>query len=86
MDPADYYDSETRSGEPMEGAEGAGSEVNLASVMEVGGGEPGGRVLSKVGGTVAAVLEKAVVGALARAVRAELGKVLVSKFLYFLIF
>ena len=38
MDPADYYDDETRSGEPMEGAEGAGPEVDLASVMEVDGG------------------------------------------------
>ena len=38
MDPADYYDDETRSGEPMEGAEGAGPEVDLAFVMEVDGG------------------------------------------------
>ena len=68
----------------MELEGGAVLKAELASVMEVAGGELGGGVLSQVGGTVAAVLEKAVVGALARAVQTELGKVLVSKFIMFL--
>ena len=58
MDPADF-EEETRSDEPMEEA---GPEVELASLVEDAGGEPGGRVLSQVGGSVATILEKAVVG------------------------
>ena len=80
MDPADFYEEETRSEDPVEGAEGAGPEAELASVMEVAGGEPGGGVLSQVGESVASILEKAVVGALAWAVRTKLAKVLVSIF------
>ena len=80
MDPADYFEDEN---EPMEIGGGLGPEAESASVTEVAGGEPGGGVLSQVGGTVVAVLEKAVVGALARAVRTKLGKLLVSKFITF---
>ena len=81
MDPIDYYDD---GNDPMEVEGGSLPEAELASVMEVAGGELGGGVLSQVGGTVAAVLEKVVVGTLARAVRTELGKVLVYKFFIFL--
>ena len=80
MDPSDYYEDGI---EPMEIGGGLGPEAELASATEVAGGEPGGGVLSQVGGTVAAVLEKVVVGALAGAVRTELGKLLVSKFIMF---
>ena len=76
MDPADYFEDEE---EPMEIEGGLGPEA------EVAGGEVGGGVLSQVGRTMVAVLEKAVVGALARAVRTELGKLLVSKLLRFFI-
>ena len=81
MDPDDYYED---GDEPMEIEGGLGLEAELASATEIAGGEHGGGVLSQVGGTVVAVLEKAVVGALARAVRTELGKLLVSKFITFL--
>ena len=80
MDPADYFEDEE---EPMEIEGGLGPEAELASATEVAGGEVGGGVLSQVGGTIVPVLEKAVVGALARAVRTELGKLLVSKFITF---
>ena len=82
MDPADYFEDEE---ELMEIEGGLGPEAELASATEVARGEVGGGVLSQVGGTMVAVLEKAVVGALARAVRTELGKLLVSKlFLFFI--
>ena len=80
MDPDDYYED---GDEPMEIEGGLGPETELASGTEFAGGEHEGGVLSQVGGTVAAVLEKVVVGALARAVRNELGKLLVSKFITF---
>ena len=82
MDPADFFVDEE---ELMEIKGGLGPEAELASATEVARGEVGGGVLSQVGGTMVAVLEKAVVGALARAVRTELGKLLVSKlFLFFI--
>ena len=80
MDPADYFEEESES---MEVGGEAGLEADMAIAMEVSVGEPSGGVVSQVGVTVAAVLEKAVVGALARAVRTELGKLLVSKFITF---
>ena len=80
MDPADYFEDEE---EPMEMEGGLGPEAELASATEVARGEVGGGVLIQVGGSMVAVLEKAVVGALARAVRNELGKLLVSKFITF---
>ena len=76
MDPSDYY-NEAMVSEPMEVVAGV-SEAEGASTLEVAAGGQGGDVLGRIGGPVAAVLEKAVVGTLARAVRAELGKVLVS--------
>ena len=81
MDPANFFEDE-RGLMEIEG--GLGPEAELASATEVAGGEVGGGVLSQVGGTMVAILEKAVVGPLARAVRTELGKLLVSTLLRFL--
>ena len=75
MDPADFYEDERES---PEGVQDVGPEADTAITMEGAVGEAGGGLLSQVGDTAVAVLEKAVVGALARAVRTELGKLLVS--------
>ena len=75
MDPADFFEDER---ECSEGVEDAGPEADTSITMEGAVGEAGGGLLSQVGDTAVAVLEKAVVGALARAVRTELGKLLVS--------
>ena len=75
MDSADYFEEESES---MEVGGEAGLESDMAIAMEVSVGEPSGGVVSQVGVTVAAVLEKVVVGALAKAVRNEMAQVLVS--------
>ena len=75
MDPADYFEEESES---MEVGGEAGLEADMAIAMEVSVGEPSGGVVSQVGVTVAAVLEKVVVGALAKAVRNEMAQVVVS--------
>ena len=75
MDSADYFEEESES---MEVGGEAGLEADMALAMEVSVGEPSGGVVSQVGVTVAAVLEKVVVGALAKAVRNEMAQVLVS--------
>ena len=75
MDSADYFEEESES---MEVGGEAGLEADMAIAMEVSVGEPSGGVVSQVGVTVAAVLEKVVVGALAKAVRNEMAQVFVS--------